>query len=275
MDYFKFEFQTASQNSEMLIALLGELPFEAFQENEQGFDAYVPTQKFDNSIEARITELNDLFDFSYQKTTMKYQNWNAVWESNFQPIVVNDFCGIRADFHEPLSQVQHEILINPKMAFGTGHHETTWMMMSMMEDIDFREKIVFDYGCGTGILAILASMLQAKKIDALDIELPSYENTLENTRINHIENVEAIHGTLQKTEHLTYDIILANINRHVILESLLTLNNMLPKQGILLISGILTSDEKLVQDAAEANGFQHRETIRKNNWICMKLLSDK
>ena len=114
-------------------------------------------------------------------------------------------------------------------------------------------------------------MLGAKKIDAVDIELPSYENTLENARINHIENIEAIHGTLRKTEHLTYDIILANINRHVILESLLTLNSMLSKQGFLLISGILTSDEKLVQDAAESNGFKHVETIRRNNWICMKI----
>lgn len=271
MDYLKFEFQTNPENNEMLIALLGELPFESFEENENGLDAYVQVKNETPEIEERILELKNLFEFSHQKTLIKYQNWNAVWESNFDTIVVRDFCGIRADFHEPLTEVKHEIVINPKMAFGTGHHETTWMMMSIMENLDFKGKTVFDYGCGTGILAILASQLGAKKIDAVDIELPSYENTLENARINNIENIKSIHGTLEKVDDQMYDIILANINRHVILDSFSTLNKMLTPNGILLISGILKEDEKLVKDAAEASNFKIEKTEYRNNWICIKL----
>lgn len=269
MDYYKFEFQTLPTNSEMLIALLGAMPFEAFEENENGFDAYIQLKEWNEEVDVGVLKLKDLFDFSHQKTLIKYQNWNAVWESNFEPIIVDDFCGIRADFHEPLENVRNEIIINPKMAFGTGHHETTFMMIAMMEKIDFSNKTVFDYGCGTGILAILAAQIGAKNIDALDIELPSFENTLENSRINHIENINAIHGTLQKTQHQTYDIILANINRHVILDSLPTLNNMLPDDGILLISGILKTDQELVKNATEKSGFKVAEIKQKNNWICI------
>ncbi|MEM6966395.1 MAG: 50S ribosomal protein L11 methyltransferase, partial [Bacteroidota bacterium] len=213
----------------------------------------------------------DRFPFFYQKKLIKYQNWNAIWESNFKPIVVGTFCGIRADFHSPLTEVQHEIIINPKMAFGTGHHETTWMMIAAMKKLDFSEKKILDYGCGTGILAILVSQLGAEKIDALDIELPSYENTIENAAINRIQNIEAIHGTLPKIQHLTYDIILANINRHVILENLSTLHNMLPIGGTLLISGILNTDKSLVQHSAEKAGFTYESINDKNNWICMQL----
>lgn len=272
MDYLKFEFQTNPENNEMLIALLGELPFESFEENEQGFDAYIQVKNEMPEVDERVLELKNLFEFSHQKTVIKYQNWNAVWESNFDTIVVRDFCGIRADFHEPLTEVKHEIVINPKMAFGTGHHETTWMMMSIMESLDFVGKDVFDYGCGTGILAILASQLGAKKIDAIDIELPSFENTLENARINNIDNIMSIHGTLEKVENRQYDIILANINRHVILDSFSTLNKMLTPNGILLISGILKEDETLVKNEAEASNFKIQKTASRNNWICVKLM---
>lgn len=275
MDYFKFEFQTTPENAEMLIALLGELPFDVFEETDSGLDAFIPTKKCTEEIEEKVNQMKNLFDFSHQKIFIKYQNWNAIWESNFQPIVVRDFCGIRADFHEPIPNVQHEIVINPQMAFGTGHHETTWMMMDLMQNIDFDGKNVFDFGCGTGILAILASQLGAKNIDALDIELPSYENTLENSRINNIQNIQSIHGTLAKTRDLEYEVILANINRHVILDSFSTLNKMLPHHGILLISGILTSDENLVLEAAKQNGFQDEIINRRNNWICIKLTKNE
>lgn len=271
MDYYKFEFHTSEEQNEILVAFLGELPFEVFEDTELGFDAYIPAKECDDQIIQEIENLQERFPCFYQKKLIKYQNWNAIWESNFKPIVVGTFCGIRADFHPPLTEVQHEIIINPKMAFGTGHHETTWMMIAAMEKLDFSEKKVFDFGCGTGILAILASQLGAEKIDALDIELPSYENTIENAQINQISNIEAIHGTLPKTQHLTYDIILANINRHVILDSLSTLHNMLPSGGKLLISGILNSDKKLVQQSAKEAGFTYEGTNLKNNWICMQL----
>jgi len=271
MDYYKFEFQIASDQVDMLMALLGEQPFEAFQENENGLEAFLPISVYEEKMEEDILQMQQLFKFSFSKKLIKYQNWNAIWESNFQPIMVEDFCGIRADFHEPLHDVRHEIIINPKMAFGTGHHETTWMMISMMRDLDFSQKTVFDYGCGTGILAILTSQLGAKNIDAVDIEQPSYENTLENSRINNIENVHSIHGTLENTKDLRYDYILANINRHVILDSFSTLNIMLNHGGQLLISGILIEDKELVHNAAKSHGFKIEKTIQRNNWICSLL----
>ena len=273
MDYYKLEFLTGTENTEILLALLGQLPFEAFEEIPSGINAFIPVQNYSSDVEEGIKNFNNLLEFSYQKIIIKYKNWNEEWESNFQPILVENFCGIRADFHQPLSEVQYEIIINPKMAFGTGHHETTWMMIKMMESLDFSQKMVFDYGCGTGILAILAAMMNAKNIDAVDIEEPSYENTLENSRINNISNIQAIHGTLENTSHLTYDIILANINRHVILDSLSTLINMLSPSGKLLISGILIEDKEIVHQAAESAGFKIQKTIQKNNWICTLLTS--
>ena len=271
MDYFKIEFQTSTENAEMLLALLGNLSFDVFEETEKGLNAFIPVKDFNQEIETEIEKLKQLFDFSHQKSIIKYKNWNAEWEANFQPILVNDFCGIRADFHDPIHNVANEIIINPKMAFGTGHHETTWMMIAMMENINFSNKKVLDFGCGTGILAILAAQIGAKMIDAIDIELPSFENTLENSRINKIEVINSMHGTIENVQQNTYDIILANINRHVILDTLSTLIIMLNPGGKLLISGILIEDKELVHGSAKEIGFQIEKTIQKNNWICSLL----
>jgi len=273
MDHYEINFTTEKKNTEPLIALLAELDFDAFQETEIGFDTWIPQKEFNSETENSINNLKSLFSFSFEKKIIKYQNWNAVWESGFQPIIIKDFCGIRATFHEPLANVEHEIVIDPKMAFGTGHHETTFMMIEMMQMVDFKHKKVFDFGCGTGILAILAERLGATELDAIDIELPSYENSLENTRINQTKNIEIYHGTLPKLTHKKYDIILANINRHVILDSFSTLNNMLSSEGILIISGILTTDQKLVESNATKAGFKTITTLERNNWICSKLIS--
>ena len=272
MDYYQLSFTTDSENTEPLIALLAELEFDAFQDTETGFDTWIPQSDFDTSTETKIDALQELFIFSFEKKIIKHQNWNAIWEADFHPIVVKDFCGIRATFHGPIENVRHEIIIDPKMAFGTGHHETTHMMIEMMENVDFKHKKVFDFGCGTGILAILAERLKASAIDAIDIEIASYDNSLENARINKTENIAVYHGTLPKLADKTYDIILANINRHVILDSFETLNKMLSAKGILLISGILTTDQKLVEKEASKAGFKTVTTLEKNNWICSWLV---
>ena len=230
MDYYKYQINCTSALSEILMAFLGELPFDTFQETPKGIDAFIAVANHKDAIEEEVVELTTRFDFHFEKELIKGQNWNKVWESNFQPIIVGDFCGIRADFHELKTAVQHEIIINPKMAFGTGHHATTFMVIEHMEALDFKDKNVLDFGCGTGILAILAARLKARSIEAVDIELASYENTLENAKINGISGIKCVHGILKDIKGSDFDIILANINRNVILEALPTLYQMLVKK---------------------------------------------
>ncbi|MBC7776104.1 MAG: 50S ribosomal protein L11 methyltransferase, partial [Phycisphaerae bacterium] len=203
-----------------------------------------------------------------QKELVLGQNWNELWESNFQPVVVGDFCAVRADFHEPIKSVKWELVINPKMAFGTGHHETTWQCIAAIEHLPLSGAKVLDYGCGTGILAILAAKQGAVEVEAVDIEDESYRNTVENCATNGVENVTARLGTLAAIQGHDFDGILANINRHVILESLPALAKLLKPKGWLLISGILLTDEAVVTEAAEAAGFSKKEMKSRGNWLC-------
>ncbi len=267
MDYYNFHIKTEPEKIEILLAFLAELPFDSFEEKEFGLDAFIPQKDFDLSVEKELLELQKRISFSFEKEILKAQNWNSIWESNFEPLIVDDFCSVRADFHKPASNVAFEIIINPKMAFGTGHHETTFMMLQSMKIIDFNTKKVLDYGCGTGILAILASKLGSKQIDAVDIEIEAFENTLENAQRNEVSNINAIHGTLDDIENSDYDIILANINRNVILDTMESLYEKLAKNGKLIVSGILKQDEKLLVKKALNIGFSLKNTVQKGDWI--------
>ncbi len=270
MDYVQYNIQCPTEFAEIIIAFLGELPFDTFQENEQGFEAFIPS-KFDTTeIESEVKRLQTNFDFKYEKKTIVHQNWNQVWESNFQPVEIEGFCGVRADFHPPFENIKHEIIINPRMAFGTGHHETTFMVMEFMKDINFKGKKVFDYGCGTGILAILAAKMGCTDIDGVDIEEPAYVNSIENAKYNSTANINYFHGTLENVPVRTYDIILANINRNVILESLPSLYERLNPGGVLYTSGFLDQDKDLVMEAHLKNGFLPHDTKQKGKWIAAK-----
>ena len=270
MDYIKYRFNFDG-DQEILLAYLTDLPFDTFEEKPYGIDAYIPSNHDLKHVEAGLKKLGEQFSFSIEKETIPSQNWNEVWESNFETIQVGNFCGIRADFHPPFEQVEHEIIINPKMAFGTGHHSTTYMVIQSMQKIDFEGLKVLDYGCGTGVLAILASMKGAKWVDAVDIEEASYENTLENCHTNAIQSVHTYHGTLEAVKDTGYDLILANINRNVILESFSALRNKLKTNGKLIISGILTNDEGVIRKEATKQDFQMVEKMERNNWICIIL----
>lgn len=256
--------------SEILMAFLESMPFTAFEEHNEGFNAYLEQGADETAVDGQLEELKSRFEFSFQKIIIENENWNAIWEAGFQPVLVENYCGIRANFHPPFENVKHEIIIQPKMAFGTGHHATTFMMMKMMESLDFHQKAVFDYGCGTGILAILASKEEASDIEAVDIESESYENTIENATVNQVDNIKTFHGTLEDVPLKKYDIILANINRNVILDSLGALYSRLKPNGLLLVSGILHGDESLVIKTAENAGFDYDEGIRKGDWSCLK-----
>jgi ribosomal protein L11 methyltransferase len=263
---------------EILTAVLGELPFDTFEETDKGLKAYIPEKDLTQDVDNELIALSTQFDFSFEKTFIPYQNWNSVWESNFQPIQVDDFVAVRADFHPNTEGVEFDLIVNPKMAFGTGHHETTYMMLQHMRSIDFKGKKVLDYGCGTGILAILAAKLGAVDLEAVDIEAPSFENTIENCAINNVDNVTAICGILDDVPSHDFDIILANINRNIIIDSLDDLKNRLKTrenpsdtEGVLLISGFLKIDENTILQATNYAGFKHQKTLHRGNWLSMLL----
>lgn len=270
MDYFKYEIKTDRDFSEILIAFLSEAPFDTFEETETGVDAYLPSAEGNEAdAEELLAALSEDYLLTWTKTFIKGENWNKIWESNFQPVIVNDFCAVRADFHQPIPGVKHELVINPKMAFGTGHHETTWMCLAALEHLPVSGARLLDYGCGTGILAIMASKLGAAEIEAVDIEPQSYENTIENARINGVTNIIPRLGDITAVEGKNFDGILANINRHIILDSLEQLSQLIRPGGRLLISGILLQDQNAITDAAAAVGFRTDSVNQRGNWLCL------
>lgn len=259
---------------ETLMALLVGLGADSFEEEEDFFTAYFKEDETDEAARVEIKSLLDGRKEEYEFFEVEPQNWNEVWEASFQPVTVGDFCRVRADFHPYEPGYAYDLVINPKMAFGTGHHATTWMMIDEMQKTDFRNKGVFDYGCGTGILAILASKLGAHSVDALDIEHESYLNTVENSELNQAVNVRALEGDLSVMGGATYDIILANINRNVLLESADSLKSMLHSGGRLLLSGIRPADEEVISQAFKLAGFSLLRRQEKEDWVCILLASD-
>ncbi len=272
-DYFICRIKAKKEKYDLIIAILSELlPFDSFEEKKDSLDAYLTVGIFPENIDADIKELAIQLDFSFSWDKLPDKNWNEEWESGFKPVYVDKFCQIRADFHNPQPGIKYDIVINPKMAFGTGHHETTFMMIKMMAGLSFSGKKILDYGCGTGILAILASKLNALEIDAVDIEKPAYENTIENAQINDVFNIRALLGDINAVLDEGFDIILANINRNVILNSFETIRKKMKPNSILLISGILKQDEEIIMKAIQKNGFTIDSRLEKGEWMCMKLL---
>ena len=271
--YLKYGFRLVSKDPEVLVAELVSLGFESFEEHEHALDAYIREDQVTDAIRNALSEMKGT---SYDKLSIEripHQNWNAQWESSFKPILIGNFCGVRATFHASLEGVRHELVIDPKMAFGTGHHETTWMMISAMESLDMEGKKVLDYGAGTGILAILAEQSGACHIDALEIDFQAVENMQLNLELNRSKSVTGIHGDISEVSNNRYDIILANINRNVILASLEQLFKMLDAGGKILFSGILESDRDLVTKKITQSGFQIKQIQGKGEWIC--LMADK
>lgn len=267
-DYIKV---VIDSSEEWLLGLLWTYSFESFEEQESSIIGYMPRSVFETEREA-ISSLLSSHDISWRSEVLPPTNWNAEWEKNFAPIEVGNLCYVRADFHAAKPGFQHTILINPKMAFGTGHHETTYMMMERMSAIKISGATVFDYGCGTGILAILSSMMGASHIDAIDIEEESHKNTLENCEINSIGNVSAYEATLDTFDAKVYDVILANINRNVLLNSADELYRRLTPGGIILLSGILQVDEPLIHSVYTNAGFDLKDIHQRGDWLCIQLM---
>lgn len=268
-NYLVFHCKTQSAEArDILLALLGAGPFDSFEEKgETDLDAYV-TESERAAAEARLAEVGERLSVAFTVSKLADQNWNATWESNFQPVRVGDFAVIRAGFHAPIPDVAHELIIEPRMAFGTGHHATTWMMMDLMRNFDWAGSRVLDYGCGTGVLAILAARLGAADIAAVDIERESYLNTLDNISANAVSGIATYEGTLETIPAgPPYDFILANINRNVILDSLGALYQQLRAGGHLFVSGILNQDGQRVEQAAAEHGFTTTIRRQREDWL--------
>ncbi len=252
---------------QILIAELTAIGFDAFEEKDTALEAFIAQEKFDNSA---LQTLINHYKLNYEESIIKEENWNALWESNFQPIIVDDFCVLRADFHDPIPGTPYEIIITPKMSFGTGHHATTYMMVSQMKALHFTDALVADFGTGTGILAILAEKLGAKQIDAIDYDEWSIENANENIERNNCKKIELIKADAF-AEGKIYDIILANINRNIIMDNVVNISQSLKPGGKLLVSGLLESDEAEIVKIFAQHNILKIKTLLRNNWISISL----
>lgn len=250
--------------SEVLVAELAELGFDGFEEQENLLAAYIPEQEYSKDALGAIL---NRYEVSCNTRTIAEQNWNATWERSFSPVTIGDFCVIRADFHEPQPDFKYELIITPKMSFGTGHHATTRLMVGQMQDLAFSGKRVLDFGTGTGVLAILASMLGASSVLGIDNDEWSAGNALENIERNGTSNVTIKSGSLEIVTDEAYDIILANINRHILLEYMDKMTDLLSNDGTIIMSGILKEDEKIVVSEALKAGLQQVRTTGYENWI--------
>ena len=270
---YTFKVEPFQPGTEILIAELGYAGFESFVETPDGVIAYIQVGDHSESILESIYILNSLeFEITYNFETIEQTNWNAEWEKNFNPIVVGDQCAIRAPFHDPFD-VKYDIIIEPKMSFGTGHHETTHMMIEHVLASDFTKKSVLDMGCGTGVLAILAMKKGASRVEAIDIDNWCYLNSLENISRNDCDQINVLEGDASLLEGKQFDVIIANINRNILLNDLSTYVACLNKNASLFLSGFYDSDFELVQESCENLGLKFETKRTRNNWVALKFVN--
>lgn len=272
MDYIKITVNTHSDNEwfkDVLISEMGNLGFDSFMETETGIEAFIPVTSFNES------EMNNLFDAqpqysiqNWKKEIIKDQNWNEEWEKNyFKPLVVAEECLVRAPFHKNFPHCRYEIVIEPNMAFGTGNHETTSMMLEAILKEDITGKNVLDMGCGTGILGILASMKGANHVLAIDIDEWPVKGTLENANLNNVQNIEVKQGDATLLGNEKFDIILANIHKNVLIQDLPVYASVLNKNGKVFMSGFYSEDLNSIIDTAKTSGLKTAGHQEKNRWV--------
>ena len=243
---------TGVPERELLMAMLSDAGYDGFEETDEALLAYIEEQKYEEEV---VTALTKEQGITYATEIIPAQNWNALWESNFEPVIVADFCTIRAHFHDIVVQTPYDIQITPKMSFGTGHHATTQQMMLQMKDMPFTGLSALDFGTGTGVLAILAEMLGATEILAIDNDEWSVENALENVSRNNCERITVQQGSLEDIAVQEYDVILANINRHILLHYMPSFRKLLKDSGSILMSGLLTEDKRSLRKLLRIRDF--------------------
>ena len=272
--YIAYDFNVSPKDpvTEMLIAQLGHIGFESFVENERGVIAYIQKKDWNsNKVEDLYLLNSNEFDITFKYSEIEQTNWNKEWEKNFNPIQVNGQVSIRAPFHDNPS-LNFDIVIEPKMSFGTGHHETTHMMVQHLLALDLKNKKVLDMGCGTGILAIFAEMKGAQPTDAIDIDSWCYQNSLENVQRNGCKYITVLEGDSSLLKGKEYDVVIANINRNILLSDMKIYTDCLREKGVLLLSGFYKEDISIIESEVIKHGLVLDKMIQKNNWVALKYM---
>ncbi len=258
---------------EVLTAELAELGFDSFQHTDNGLLAWITTDQFDQkSVMDLIERYRSQWEIDCQYEAVKPVNWNEEWERNYEPVVIAGYCSIRAPFHDPRPDLQYDIVIEPKMSFGTAHHDTTALMIQWLLETDLQGLEVLDMGCGTGVLGILAALKGAAHVTAVDNYIWACENTTENTLRNEVANLHTVHGDADVLSEINkeYHLILANINRNVILDDLSIYLQYLIPGGSIVMSGFLEEDAHLIQEKAVACGLIPDGEKKQNQWISLR-----
>lgn len=263
------------ENAEIVTAEISELPFESFSMEDPFLKCYIQKELYDaQALKVVLSGMEGMgFDLDFNANLMPAVNWNAVWESQFTPIVVDDICTIKASFHKDLKKTRFNITIDPKMAFGTGHHQTTYMMCrALLQNEDaVKGKVVMDMGCGTAILAILAAKMKASRVYGIDIDAVAAISAYDNARLNRVGKVmETYCGDASLLQRNSYDVLLANINRNILLQDMPTYAHSLHKEGLLFVSGFYVEDMPMLIGTAAANGLEYVSHDSMDNWCCIK-----
>ncbi len=267
---YYFEVEPLSPGVEILIAELGFAGFESFVETPKGVTAYIQKKEHLPTMLENIFILqNTSFSIQYSFEEIEQVNWNTKWEENFHPILVDDRCAVRAPFHEK-SSAAYDIVIEPKMSFGTGHHETTHMMIQFILDTDFNDKTVLDMGCGTGVLAILAEMKGATTVEAIDIDQWCFLNSIENVERNSCQHIKVSKGDARILKSKKFDIIIANINRNILIQDIPTYATCLNANGLLFLSGFYNNDIPMIQEVCADYNLSLESQISRNDWVALK-----
>ena len=259
---------------EILIADLADMGFESFAEEEHHLLAYIPDKEYSDALLTENKYLQEQIQSKLLSTNyIKEQNWNAVWESNYEPVIIKKQCQIRAPFHPANSEIEFDLIIQPKMSFGTAHHETTSLIIEILLDEKIKGKKVLDMGCGTGVLAILSSFKGAKTVLAIDNDEWAYNNSLENIALNNTDNVEVKLGDAGIFENEIFDLILANINKNVLLADIAAYSKVLVPGGIIIFSGFYTHDLEDIKSEAEKSGLKYQFHKEKNKWVAVVFIA--
>ena len=254
--------------NDLLMAQLGDLGFDSFCESETGFEAYIPSKDYQSEVLNQLELPFEGVQLTFEAEAIPDQNWNKVWEENFfQPIVIGQDCVIRSSFHPPVDGVKYDILIDPKMAFGTGHHSTTSLMVQHILETDVAKQRILDMGCGTGILGMLCSMRGCQSVLGIDIDEWAYNNALENIELNHVENMEIQLGGAELLTEQSFDIVLANINRNILLDDMQQYANVLKPNGLLLLSGFYLEDLDIITNETQKHQLSYLSHKIDKNWV--------